>query len=371
MFEVFSRINQNHEVKIFCGYYSPVNYATEKNLEIEGAITRIGTNGLIPGYGPEFLTCVAESIRRISKFKPDAVVVNNGYEHVGLLSRRCDGVVIPYVHGTDWYRSVNLLNKETLWQMPHFNKLVSLASSSTAAVKIYNQFENIGLMRTRTLLALRRCKINVCVSDYVSRFLKHIDSKINTKVVHHGVDHTVFKPTFEDEEYLLTITRIYPNKNPMLAVKAVKETKHRLLIDGNMERGVESYEKYCQELLSTKGENVRMTLDPSQETLIHDLQACSLFLSPAKNEGVPLVILEAMACGKFTIGHNTGGQAEYLNGNGITCGDDPDEWRKHINRLMNDRAERIILGKHAHAASMKYTWEKTAKEIQETITECA
>ena len=39
MFEVFSRIRRKHEVKIFCGYYLPVGYNAERELNIDGVIT--------------------------------------------------------------------------------------------------------------------------------------------------------------------------------------------------------------------------------------------------------------------------------------------------------------------------------------------
>jgi len=370
MFEVFSRVKQRHEVRIFCGYYSPIGYKAEEGLDIDGVITRRNLNGRnIPGFGSLFLASVNESIRRISKWRPDAIVLNNGYEYASLFNRRCESAIVPYVGGTDWYKALSFFDNPTIWKIPGISHLVSFASCSTQAVKTYHQFEN--MKRLRTLLALRRCAINICVSAYVSRFLKRIDPKIETKVVNPGVDHKFFKPTFEDEDYVLNVTRIHPNKNPMLSVKSVEGTEHQLRICANMERGFLPYERYYQNLLSMKRDNVRIILDPPEDSLIHELQRCSLFLSPARNEGVPLVILEAMACGKFVIGHNTGAQGEFLNGCGITCGDDPKEWREQINRTMSNRSERIALGRRAHSASMKYTWERTAKEIQETIEEFA
>lgn len=367
MFEVFSRVKQKHEVKIFCGYYSPIGYAAEKGLNIEGAIRRTDVNdGHVPGYGPLFLFGVAESIRRIAKYRPDAVVVNNGYEFVKQLNRRCEGTVIPYVGGTDWYRSLDVLDNLLIWRIPYFSTMVSFAGSSRTAVQSYHQLANV--LRKRTL-ALRDCGINICVSQYVSNFFKHVDSKIKTKVVYPGVDHAAFIPTFEDKNYLLTITRIHPNKNAMLAVKSLEGTNHELRMYANMERGFHSYEKYYRDMVSIKGTNMRILLDASEENIIHNLQQCSLFLSPARDEGVPLVILEAMACGKFVIGHNSGAQKEFLNGNGTTCGDDPSEWRQHINDLMKDRDKRIELGRQAYSASLRYTWDKTAREIQETIEE--
>jgi len=130
-------------------------------------------------------------------------------------------------------------------------------------------------------------KINLCITKYVSRFLKQLDP---TRVVSLGVDHKIFKPTFEDRNYLLTITRIQPTKNPMHDVNAVKGTNYKLRIYGNMER-YEAYERYYRELLSAKGKNVQISLNKSERTIIQRLQKCSLLLSPARNEGGPLVDL--------------------------------------------------------------------------------
>jgi glycosyltransferase involved in cell wall biosynthesis len=76
-----------------------------------------------------------------------------------------------------------------------------------------------------------------------------------------------------------------------------------------------------------------------------------------------------MARGKFVIGHKSGGQIELLKETGIVCGDDPNEWRAHINDLMKDRNRRIELGRQAHHATLAYNWAKTAEKIQQAIEE--
>jgi len=367
MFEVFSRINRQHEVKIFCGYYSPIGYTAEQGLDIEGVKT--GTKEKtrpVPGYGPLFLDCVAESAERISKFKPDAVIVNSGYEFVKLLSSRCKATVIPYVGSTDWYKTMNFLENQWTWRLPYFSKLVSVIAASPTATR--NYVRPLRIIRGRDS-TLRKCKVNICVSKYVASFLKQLDPQIKTKVAYPGVDHKTFKPTFTDQNYLVNVTRIHPSKNPMLAVNTVKGTEYRLRIYANMENGIRSYEEYYRELTRRKGSNVQMFMNKSEPTIVHALQASSLFLSPARNEGIPNVDLEAMACGKFVIGHRSGGQIEFLKDAGITCGDNPDEWRQHVTELMRDRDRRIELGKRAHRASLSFTWDKTAGVIQETIEE--
>ena len=366
MFEVFSRINRKHEVKIFCAYYSPVGYKTERTLNIEGLKT--GRQNAIPGYGPVFLSCVAESAKRISRFNPDAVIVNSGYEFVKMLSNRCKATIIPYVGSTDWYKTLNFLEHELIWRLPYFSKLVSVVASSSTATNNYVRPLRIIKGRDSTL---RKCKINICVSKYVSRFLHQLDPKIRTKVAYPGVDHETFKPTFKDQNYLMNVTRIHPNKNPMLAAKTVKDTNYRLRIYANMETGIKPYHDYYEELLATKGPNVQIFMDKPEATIVHALQACSIFLSPARNEGIPNVDLEAMACGKFVIGHRSGGQIEFLKDGGITCGDNPKEWQQHVIQLMQNAEKRKELGKQAYRASLQFTWDKTARVIQETIEEYA
>jgi glycosyltransferase involved in cell wall biosynthesis len=369
MFEVFSRIRRKHEVKIFCGYYLPVGYNAERELNIDGVITGKKRNAYpVPGYGSQFLSCVNEATKRISRFEPDVVIVNSGYEFVKLLSHKCKGKVIPYVGSTDWYKTINLLQNQLLWRIPYFSKLVSVAASSPTATENYVRPLRIIRLRGRDA-ALRHCKVSICVSKYVSRFLKQLDPKIRTKVAYPGVDHKTFKPTFEDHDYLLNVTRIHPNKNPMLVVNAVRETGYKLRIYANMETGIKSYDKYYRDLLAAKGSNVQIRMNKNEATIVRGLQECSLFLSPARNEGIPNVDLEAMACGKFVIGHRSGGQIEFLKDSGITCGDNPQEWRQYIIRLMKDRDKRIELGRRAHRASLYYTWDKTARVIQQTIEE--
>jgi D-inositol-3-phosphate glycosyltransferase len=92
-----------------------------------------------------------------------------------------------------------------------------------------------------------------------------------------------------------------------------------------------------------------------------------VFLHPGKNEGFALAPLEAMACGKVVVAHNSGGTPECVKGGGFLLGDDPKEWRSLVDELMKSKALRNELGSKALEHSKSFAWTKTTSEISEAL----
>jgi glycosyltransferase involved in cell wall biosynthesis len=109
---------------------------------------------------------------------------------------------------------------------------------------------------------------------------------------------------------------------------------------------------------------VQLEIDLDQGKLLERLQRCSVFLHPGVNEGFPLAVIEAMACGKAIVAHRSGGTIECLNRAGILLGDD-DDWRETTDHLMEDAALRRKMGEAAYSRSLNFDWDRTSSEVRE------
>lgn len=74
-----------------------------------------------------------------------------------------------------------------------------------------------------------------------------------------------------------------------------------------------------------------------------------MFILPSHYEGHPKTLIEAMACGKATIGGRSPGIREIIQHekNGWLCETDPDSIRAAIQHLVQHPELRDVLGKNA------------------------
>ncbi|MCP4367659.1 MAG: glycosyltransferase family 4 protein [Deltaproteobacteria bacterium] len=91
------------------------------------------------------------------------------------------------------------------------------------------------------------------------------------------------------------------------------------------------------------------------------LNAADIFVLPTYNEGLPNVILEAMACGLPVIAARVGGIPEVVTENtGILISPKSSEiLAKGINDMLTRKWDRNVIRKHIE----KFTWERNANKI--------
>ena len=93
------------------------------------------------------------------------------------------------------------------------------------------------------------------------------------------------------------------------------------------------------------------------------LQNCSIFLFPSIGEHFGIAPIEAMACSKPVIAHNSGGTRETVGKVGILCRNNLEEWKQSISFLMDNPKIRRDYAKRAYNRSKDFTWEKTVNEM--------
>ena len=85
---------------------------------------------------------------------------------------------------------------------------------------------------------------------------------------------------------------------------------------------------------------------------------------------MPLVVLEAMACGLPLLLHAVGGQAELIrSGKEGFVFRKYDELRKHMQYLLEDENIRKEMGKRARIRSLDFSWKSIAKRYEKLYEE--
>jgi glycosyltransferase involved in cell wall biosynthesis len=177
----------------------------------------------------------------------------------------------------------------------------------------------------------------------------------------------LFREKYPVEKFLLFVGRIDWNKGLEYAVEAVpllQDMGLSLVIIGEDV----GYKKLLDERIRKLGieDHVIFTGKVSDEVLLSAYAACTLFVLPAFYEGLPTVVLEAMAYKKPVIATKTGGTKYVIthgyNGFLIEYGDPQDIYEKVKEALASDVKK---IGEHAREeVKAKYTWEVSAAQVE-------
>jgi len=277
-------------------------------------------------------------MRDVAKWAPDIVLVNAQADLADWISRGSRAPVVFYAHDVAYNMSYLLqAQQRSHW----YQRLIGLRSGTFG-----------------------RTKLVICVSHYVKSIIKKHCPNVNTKVIYDGVDHDRFRPTHEDGQFGLCVSRISGKKNLEILPQAYRKTSYRVVLLGDArKKGLD----YAQGLI--KGSGIQFEQYVSQEQLIRMMQRCSFFVYPGKDEGMGLAPLEAMACAKPVIAHNSGGTRELVGDAGYLLGDDPSEWTRASDQLMSSRTLRTEVGQKALERSLQFSWEKTASELEVALLE--
>lgn len=292
--------------------------------------------------------------RAINQWHPDVVVINKEINLAEWVSSTVDVPVVPYLHGYEALKRL-LTPVETTEIAAH-----SLADP----LRLYRRLAG---EPNPNSASPGRCKTVICVSHSTAAELGKYWPNMKTPIVRNGVDHSRFFPTWEDQGYALCISRLVPQKNLEFLVSAFKSAEYPLIIHGSMEGGSQGAQDYLRRLESLKGPRTKIVIHKDEDSMIELLQRSSIFLHPGKGEGFPLALLEAMACGKVVVGHNSGGTPELINDHGFLAGDDESEWLSIANRLMGSAPLRTSMGRSAYEYSKSYSWEKTSAEFETAL----
>lgn len=151
------------------------------------------------------------------------------------------------------------------------------------------------------------------------------------------VDVSLFKPKSEYrfEEPLVTVCRMTPQKNLENLIRACARTGRSLTLYGKGE-----LEPVLRALAAETGANVNFAGLVANDQLAARLREHSVFVLPSFHEGLPKVLIEAMASGMVCVGSNIPGITDMIEDgvNGyLIDGFEPDDIAAALDRVHRER----------------------------------
>ena len=285
---------------------------------------------------------------KVSAFKPDVVQLHNlhgSYINHGMLFRYIKKNNLPVVWTLHdcWAFTGScphyVLAKCEKWKKgcyacENYKPLLPIVRNVTAWLwaskrSMFTQLENMVL---------------VTPSQWLNNQVKEsFLSDYRTKIIYHGIDHSVFCPIASDFREL----------------HGISESKHILLgvaFDWSYRKGIDVFVELSKRLdrniyqLVLVGTNEKIDNDlPSSIISIHKTNdqkelaaiysAADLFVNPTREEMFGLVNIESLACGTPVVTFRTGGSPECIDetcGSVVEC-DDVDALEKEIIRVCSDK----------------------------------
>lgn len=207
---------------------------------------------------------------------------------------------------------------------------------------------NKGIFRKLKIRCLRRAKHVTVVSEHLKKKVQELVPEISASVISMGVDTSKFGkkyfiPNYFDQgnkKVVLFVGRLAEKKGVTYLIEAMKDIDALLVIagDGPLRNKLE---KQAEEI---KGK-VKFLGAKTHEELKYIYASADIFVAPSitasdgDQEGLGLVILEAMASGLPVIASDSGGISQMITDgeNGFLCKEkDVTQISICINKLMND-----------------------------------
>ena len=180
-----------------------------------------------------------------------------------------------------------------------------------------------------------------------------------------------FKKNYKiDGEMILFVGGLSPRKGVQYLIKAMpkilREIPDTTLVIVGIDWGFQSYLEVLSNELGVVNK-VLFTGPVSNERLLEAYSACDVFVLPSEREGLPTVILEAMASGKPVVATNEGGNP-YVIDDGVTgflidYGDDTKLADSIIKLLLDENLARKM-GNDGRSVVKKYSWKRIAEETE-------
>jgi glycosyltransferase involved in cell wall biosynthesis len=259
-------------------------------------------------------------------------------------------ILIGTIHSINIFLSIlKFFNKQ--------NKYVGCEHIGYAAATNFTKF-------VRRIFYKKLDAVIVLTQDDLSKYTLH-DKLDNCFVIPNQISFLPDIPSTCEEHRLLAIGRLTNQKGFDLMLDAVsdvlkKHTSWKLNIVGEGEM-----EGFLRDKIVTLGLDKSVNIVPFTKDILMWFSQSSIYLMTSRFEGLPMVLLEAKACGLPIISYDCPtGPSELLNpddGYLVAMGD-KDAFSRKLDELMSDERQRKFMGKNALANVQKYTSENIYKK---------
>lgn len=187
------------------------------------------------------------------------------------------------------------------------------------------------------------------------------------EIIPNGIDTSVYFPKPDENKDIINIlfvSRLIERKGLQYIIPQLNYIQKncsyniRLTVVGNgpYRETLEILAKknHCSNLISFEGQK-------EKTEIVSYYQDADLFILPSAKEGMPNVVLEAMACGLPIVMTPCQGSDELISENGIIS--TIDNFVDNIITLCNDKNKRILMGKKSLEMCInKFGWNRQAEE---------
>ncbi len=229
------------------------------------------------------------------------------------------------------------------------------------------RFENVYKILAPAIRTIwRDADIRVANSEGLRQMALRFCDKYPFVVVPNGVDLSGYYPDKSKAEEkgdgtvnILFVSRLIERKGLQNIIPMLKQIMKAT--DKKIKLTVVGEGPYKEDLLRlTKENEVQQIVDFMGEKWGNELLSCyqagDIFILPSSNEGMPNVVLEAMACGLPVVMTPCQGSDELIEGNGYVT--DIPGFTDRLIELINDDEKRILMGEASRKlVAERFSWD--------------
>lgn len=214
---------------------------------------------------------------------------------------------------------------------------------------------------------LRHAKRIICLSEEqkISIAKKYRIPEENITIIPNGVSDQFFTPKLFPQKKrptILFVGRLSPQKNIPLFLQAIHQLHHTVTVeivgDGEERKNIEAL---IERLHLT---NVTLLGEKSGKELRKRYQQADVLVMTSRKEGLPLVLLEAMAAGLPIIATDIPGIHQTLADAGILVHpSNSQQLAWEIDRLLDNKNLRKALSQKARTRAQAYRWESSIAKV--------
>lgn len=213
---------------------------------------------------------------------------------------------------------------------------------------------------------IQNAAMNILVSQALWNKMKEITPVFNAFISPNGISKDIFNTKIikpQNEYGIIFIGNLNEDKRAdklaeiikSITTKASSNLKFTII-------GIGQYESLLKSQLSQSNFEIEFLGHLAHSLVIENLAKASMLILPSRREGLPLVILEAIATGVIPVASNVGGIAEILEKNFLV-----EEKDSFVNDFANKVVQLINNPKYPKININDYTWENIIKSEIEII----
>ncbi len=240
----------------------------------------------------------------------------------------------------------------------------------TSARNCKRQGFTLGVLNRRAFAASDTIIANsTLVDDYIRRVYSAPGGRV--QVVHNGIDLERFSGRVRDRPSaaptVVAIGRVVRQKNPELFVQAARsllgefpEIRFRWIGSGDMAERVTS-------AIASDGLSDRIRFEGERRDVENVLEEADLFWLTSEWEGLPNVVMEAMASGLPVVATDVGGTSElFVDGRegALVAAGDADAIVENSRRLLSKDAEYAAASRAALASARKFSVDAMVDKME-------